>query len=348
LTQLPSTLPTALEVLECQGNNLTALPPLHDGLQTLACFDNLLTGLPSPLPGSLQILDCSYNLITGLPALPESLIWFWCEFNLLTGLPVLPDGLGYLNCSGNPLAALPALPDSLQYLECYDNGLTGLPALPAGLVGLDCSDNKLPGLPLPLPSGLIGLDISNNLITAQPYPLPDGMRYFYCDYNRITSINVANCSYSLEELSVTGNPLTELILADTCTVYLKTIGVGLINVISIDLHTESEEFAIIELQAIPGANWKFDSWINEFDNDYDGEPDDYFFNYVSFDVDEDFNTVTIGYRDLITEVTVTAKFVQLPTTPGTGDYAWMMIIAALSVLALGGGLLHYRRRQLAA
>jgi len=114
-----------VEIFYCDGNQLTELPALREGLKELNCAGNALTALPA-LPDSLMFLDC-YN-------------------NQLTSLPKLPDHLRILNCAGNLLTALPTLPPEIYQLMCNDNELETLPVLPAELNYLFCENNKLIGL----------------------------------------------------------------------------------------------------------------------------------------------------------------------------------------------------------
>ncbi len=118
---------TALTYLQCNRNNLTALPVLPDSLITLYCTNNSLTALPTSLPAGLTGLYCYNNNLTALPTtLPTGLTMLDCESNNLTALPELPDSLTALQCQYNNLTALPALPDSLTALQCHHNSLTEL------------------------------------------------------------------------------------------------------------------------------------------------------------------------------------------------------------------------------
>ncbi len=139
LTALP-TLPASLTLLYCYFNQLTALPPLPASLTLLYCQDNQLTALPQ-LPASLNQLDCNNNQLTALPQLPASLTKLYCWNNQLTALPSLPTSLTLLFCGNNQLTTLPILPDSLTSFQCYNNQLTALPALPDSLNILYCNDN---------------------------------------------------------------------------------------------------------------------------------------------------------------------------------------------------------------
>jgi len=129
---------TSLEVLDCDDNYLTSLPPLPESLLYLSCERNKLRYLPL-LPENLQYLYCSYNLLTCLPPLPASLLYLYCMKNMLTSLPPLPASLLHLYCTGNKLTYLSAFPANLQNLFCGHNQLTCLHMLPENLNGL-CLD----------------------------------------------------------------------------------------------------------------------------------------------------------------------------------------------------------------
>jgi len=204
LTQLPP-LPVGLKHLSCWSNNLISLPVLPPSVLTLSCGHNALTELPvlpvsleslhcpsnqltmlPSLPNSIFRIDCSENLLTFLPALPQSLTDLMCLRNQLTVLPSLPSALTYLRCDYNQLAALPALPAALRYINANVNSLTILPLLPQGLETLLCSDNQLKQLPV-LPPALSGLSCSNNQLTALPY-LPASLQALGCENNKLTDL----------------------------------------------------------------------------------------------------------------------------------------------------------------
>ena len=119
--ELPLPRQLMVTVLECNYNQLTALPELPSSLTLFYCEQNQLTTLPE-LPDSLTELHCSSNQLTNLPKLlPASLTWLSCSNNQLTNLPELPAILTNLNCCSNQLTALPELPTSLTWLMCFGN-----------------------------------------------------------------------------------------------------------------------------------------------------------------------------------------------------------------------------------
>ncbi|SFC66555.1 conserved repeat domain-containing protein/Por secretion system C-terminal sorting domain-containing protein [Flexibacter flexilis DSM 6793] len=204
LTSLPN-LPSGLQTLDCGSNQLTSLPALPSGLQTLDCGSNQLTSLPA-LPSGLQNLNCYYNQLTNLPTLPVSLQYLSCQDNQLTSLPTLPSGLHSLNCYYNQLTSLPTLPSALSYLACSNNQLTSLPTLPSGLNYLSCQNNQLTSLPT-LPSGLNYLSCQNNQLISLP-ALPNSLRYLYCQNNQLTSL--PTLLSNLVELYCNDNQLSSL------------------------------------------------------------------------------------------------------------------------------------------
>ncbi|MDQ3046018.1 MAG: T9SS type A sorting domain-containing protein [Bacteroidota bacterium] len=198
---------TSLEVLNCNTNLLTTLPPLPATLLSLECYDNALTSLPV-LPDSLTNLGCRFNQLTALPTLPLSLVnldfslnqvatlasplpttlkYLDCGYNYLTTLPTLPNALISLNCTGNLLTALPSpLPNSIEILYCGSNQFTGLPALPDSLLQLQCHSNQLTSLPL-LPNKLLIFWCFDNLLTILP-ALPPLMSELQCSSNDLLTL----------------------------------------------------------------------------------------------------------------------------------------------------------------
>ena len=179
LTALPM-LPTSLTRLYCYSNQLTALPELPDNLTRLDTRSNSLTVLPE-LPASLTEIDCGINHLIVLPELPDSLTKLDCGANKLTELPELPANLYELDCSSNQLTTLPELPVSLTVLYCNYNDLTVLPELPDSLTDLSCKSNQLTGLP-ELPASLTNLSCFNNQLTTLPVLL-DSLTRLDCRNN---------------------------------------------------------------------------------------------------------------------------------------------------------------------
>ena len=172
------------------GKNIQSLAGIESftALQQLDCGGNQLTSLPANLPSTLQNLSCGNNQLTSLPVLPTSLQTLSCSNNQLTVLPVLPDGLQMLTCNSNQLTVLPTLPSGLQYLFCYGNQLTALPTLPSGLQGLSCSNNRLTALPA-LPSGLGLIYCDHNRLTGLDVTGLNVLEVLGCNYNYMTGVS---------------------------------------------------------------------------------------------------------------------------------------------------------------
>ena len=125
LTRLPP-IPPTIKTLRCQGNSLSVLPPLHNGLEVLDFTRNFVNFLP-PLPATVTTLKCQDNLLRNLPPLPTGLQRFLCDRNDILQLPTLPDSLRILGCSRNLLTSLPLLPSNLQWIDCRGNLFMALP-----------------------------------------------------------------------------------------------------------------------------------------------------------------------------------------------------------------------------
>jgi Leucine-rich repeat (LRR) protein len=135
LTSLPE-LPSTLQALQCQFNQLTSLTELPL-LKVLNCSNNQLTILPE-LPLSLESIDCAVNHLTSLPVLPDVMCHLDCCRNQLTSLPPLPSRLKHLDCVSNHIRFLPQLPERLTIFYCKENPLEILPELPLDLIYLMC------------------------------------------------------------------------------------------------------------------------------------------------------------------------------------------------------------------
>lgn len=90
------------EIVYCNNENLTSLPPLPFTCEALICWGNNLTQLPT-LPPNLTFLHCNGNKLTVIPPLPKSLKLLYCANNKLTFLPPLPANLERLVCGQNLL-----------------------------------------------------------------------------------------------------------------------------------------------------------------------------------------------------------------------------------------------------
>lgn len=177
----------SLTYLDCQSNNLTALPSLPGSLSVLHCAGNSISSLPS-LPSNLSDFSCSYNSLTSLPALPPGLLTLSCGYNQISVLPTnLPHSMTYLDCSANLLSSLPSLPPSLTYMDCSNNAITTLPALPTGLIKLYCAYDNLSALPT-LPNSITWLRCGGNPNLTTLPTLPTSLVTLECQDNYFTSL----------------------------------------------------------------------------------------------------------------------------------------------------------------
>ncbi len=197
-----------LKRLRCSFNQLTALPPLPDGLEELHCNSNLLTALPAVLPPGLQILHCKHNRLTEATEWPPALLDLDCSQNELTALSAtLPPTLKYLDCSKNRLVALPStLPRSLVLLRCQHNQLVALPPCTRHLPYLYCHHNQLRSLPATFNRKLRFVKCCHNQLTQLP-PLPKRLFSVYCSHNRLETLPVLTASEELTDVFCDHNRL---------------------------------------------------------------------------------------------------------------------------------------------
>ena len=164
---------TALQTLNCSGNNLAELNlDSNTNLQTLICNDNSLNTLDLSQNTALTTVDChSNNIYYTLQLNVEApLQWLDCSDNGITYL----NGLNYFT--------------NLKELRCSNNGFTylgvwGNPSLEI----LDCSNNKLTELDLSRNPELKGLLCSNNKLTSLNVTGCPELLQVVCEHNQINS-----------------------------------------------------------------------------------------------------------------------------------------------------------------
>lgn len=169
---------TALEVLGCDGNNLTELDISGClALQTLYCNSNNLTELDVSQNTALSTLNCSYNNLTELDITQNTALEsLYCFDNNLTEFDVSGClALQYLFCFDNNLTELDVSQNTaLLSLFCDNNNLTELDVTQnTELVELSCSDNNL-----------TELDLSNNPMLPYDHIYAEGsgfVGYWYDD-----------------------------------------------------------------------------------------------------------------------------------------------------------------------
>ena len=111
-----------LQILNCQNNQLTSLPPFNPTLESVNCRNNKLTSLP-PFNKKLLDIECSHNKLTVLPKLNQNLVYLDCGLNKLTSLPELKHlkHLRHLNIYSNNIRTLPCLNEGLKYFDMAGN-----------------------------------------------------------------------------------------------------------------------------------------------------------------------------------------------------------------------------------
>ena len=198
---------TALEYLDCSGNQLTSLDvSSNTALQVLYCDANKLTNLDVSNKPALQELDCGNNQLTSLDISKNTALQkLNCDANKLTNLDVSNSpALQEIDCSENQLTSLDLSNNpSLKGLWCYNNQLTSLDVSNSpALQEIDCSKNQL-----------TSLDVSNN----------PKLQKLYCWENQLTNLDVSK-NPALQELECGLNQLTKLDVSNSPA--LKKLGCG--------------------------------------------------------------------------------------------------------------------------
>jgi uncharacterized repeat protein (TIGR01451 family) len=177
------TIPSTLNELNIQGNNLVNLPDLTaSNITSLTIGGNPIHNFGGRLPANLIFLQCDYMPIDSLPILPANLYQLNCDGDNLSFLPALPPSLVSIQCNHNNLSSLPTLNPGTLAVFCEANNLLSLPDFPAGMYLIDCSYNPslscLPYCPSSMQTIMFaGTAISclpNIVITAAYTPITSG------------------------------------------------------------------------------------------------------------------------------------------------------------------------------
>ena len=130
LTALDVSQNTALKKLYCSQNQLTALDlSKNTALELLDCFHNMITSLDVSKNTALNDLDCTLNVLTSLDLSKNTALkWLYCATNVLTALDLSQNTeLLHLYCSSNQLTALDLSKNrNLLYVECFFNQINGI------------------------------------------------------------------------------------------------------------------------------------------------------------------------------------------------------------------------------
>ncbi len=198
---------TALQALNCNLNNLTALDVSNNSnLEELRCIGNDIASLNINGLTSLTALYCSFNQLTNLDvSLNQDLVTLWCDGNLLTDLDVSTNtSLTDLRCNGNGLTNLTTNgATNLEELRCADNQLTVVDLSNNNnlsfllidnnpeLTFLDCSYAQLSEFNMDGNSSLTELYCANNLLETLNLEEMPNLSILSCSNNQLTNLDVS-------------------------------------------------------------------------------------------------------------------------------------------------------------
>ena len=209
---------TALETLMCYNNLLTSLDVSDcTALTSLYCYNNDLTSLNVSGCTALTSLHCYNNDLTSLNVSGcTALTSLYCYDNDLTSLNVSDcTALTPLGCYNNDLTSLNVSGcTALWSLECSYNQLTSLDV--SGCTKLEtlmCYNNQLTSLDVSDCTALTYLDCYNNDLTSLNVSGCTALTYLHCYENQLTSLDVSDCT-ALEYLYCYDNDLTTLDASD--------------------------------------------------------------------------------------------------------------------------------------
>ena len=189
---------TALETLNCVGNELTELDvSKNTELTRLECWDNKLTALDVSKNTKLTRLGCWKNELTALDVSKNTeLTSLNCGFNKLTALDVSNNAkLEKLICRGETLSYM-----KLTKLDVSQNKV---------LKELDCYSIKMKELNVSGCTALEELNCGGNQLTALDVSKNLDLKGLYCRDNYLAVLDVSKNS-KLESISCGKNGLTSL------------------------------------------------------------------------------------------------------------------------------------------
>lgn len=196
---------TALEILDCSENKLTALDiSQNTNLKQLFCSFNKITNLDVSKNRDLNILWCNFNRISILDVSKNVvLLSLICSNNLLTEI----------NVTNNP---------SLNTFICIGNQISDFDvSLNSQLKIFQCGNNKL-----------TKIDVTNNPI----------LNIFNCEYNTISSLNLTQ-NKQLEQLFCLGNTLTALDISKNVQLNILSCGRNQLNELDVSKNPELTELS---------------------------------------------------------------------------------------------------------
>jgi hypothetical protein len=252
---------TALTSLKCHNNQLASLDVSNNtALKTLYCYTNLLGSLNVTANNALENLRCYSNQLTSL-SLPNTitLSTLYCYNNQLDELDVSNNtALTDLRCNDNQLTSLDVSTNTgLTGLRCYNNQLTSLDVTTnialtylhvkgnllkelnvtanTNLEDLICNNNRLTSLSLPNTSTLTTLNCCVNQLDSLDISNNKGLTNLDCHSNLLSGTLDLNKMNDLTSISVSGNPLSALVISDDAKPNITSLNYRTTNIAIMDL-----------------------------------------------------------------------------------------------------------------
>ncbi|MDO5986794.1 T9SS type B sorting domain-containing protein [Flavivirga amylovorans] len=212
---------SALEILNCQSNNLANLDVTQNtNLFQLFCNNNQLTNLDVTQNTSLEILWCHFNQLSNLNVTQNpNLRAFVCGNNMLTSLDVTQNlNIRDLVCDNNLITSINTSQNNrLNIFQCGNNLLTDLNlSNNLNISFLTCENNQLSNLELSVNSLLTNLNCSFNQLTELNLSNNSNLIELDCSNNNLCRLNIRNgnnSSITLMDFRV--NPDLNCVVVDT-------------------------------------------------------------------------------------------------------------------------------------
>ncbi|MCD9583527.1 InlB B-repeat-containing protein [Tenacibaculum maritimum] len=288
---------TALEVLNCSSNQLKTLDiSKNTALEVLYCGKNQLTRLDISHNNNLKKLSCRVNKLSELNLTNNTkLESLFCEANKLRELDLSKNlALTFLYCTDNQLTRLNTSNNpQLAYLFCGSNNIVDINTQHNPLlIRLDCSRNKLTTLDVSDNKELETFFCSYNALETLDLSQNKKLAYsFYCDNNKLSSLNIKNGNnHNLKNFEAHNNPNLLCIQVDdvnlangqstdlwmkgrnakyknNCNTFNFTVNIndkeGKINTTPALIDDSYDKGTVVTLEAIPNTGYEFSEWAGD-------------------------------------------------------------------------------------
>ncbi|WP_024741786.1 InlB B-repeat-containing protein [Tenacibaculum maritimum] len=288
---------TALEVLNCSSNQLKTLDiSKNTALEVLYCGKNQLTRLDISHNNNLKKLSCRVNKLSELNLTNNTkLEELSCDANKLRELDLSKNlALTFLSCPDNQLTRLNTSNNpQLKYLFCGSNNIVDINTQHNPLLTrLDCSRNKLTTLDVSDNKELETFFCSYNALETLDLSQNKKLAYsFYCDNNKLSSLNIKNGNnHNLKNFEAHNNPNLLCIQVDdvnlangqstdlwmkgrnakyknNCNTFNFTVNIndkeGKINTTPALIDDSYDKGTVVTLEAIPNTGYEFSEWAGD-------------------------------------------------------------------------------------